>query len=302
MTKQKKTRLWAFSFYDWLFITGALILMAGLFVVPFLNPNNQALIQLLQKKHDKAEQKWRKLLSQYPFSHTYRMNLALNYQAGGQTDKALQEYQITRNLIHKTKTENIKKEDKKRHLFFSFFNSATAQNEDMEQAFHFYQEALAFQPDSRPIKTNIELLTQNQTHKKKKGKKQKKPGDKEQKEKQGQEQKPGDKEQKQGPDKKENTDKGKKTGQDMKDQQEKESNQKSGNTKENHKKSASPNPMELKKPEPDKERNFAPQGLSPKLAPDQTEAILKAISEQEKQIKKRRSHSRKKPSRREKDW
>ena len=325
--KNKKHRLLAFSFFDWLFMSLALSLTIGLLVFPFLNPNNQALVLLMQKKHEKAEKKWHKLLIQDPFSASYRMNLALNYQIGDQTDKALQEYQITRNLNHtgfekgaalgilpsyshdlKHKNSNkfsinqkLKPADTKQIMFFSFFNSATAQTKNIQQALHFYQSALAFQPDSRPVKTNIELLTQNQINKKKKEKKSQ--GDKKQEPQPDKKQNEEEKVKQNQPDKKESTNKDKKPNKDQKDQQEKESKQKAGDTKENQEEKSSQLHSDQQNNPEQNTKKIAPQGLSPPLDTEQTEAILKALSEQEKQIKKRRrNHSRKNRSSKEKDW
>ena len=191
--KEGKISLWAFSFFDWAFIGVGLVLIAFLIVYPFLNNNNQAIVYLIQKKHEKAENKWRKALEQKPFSSLYRLNLALNYQLGRQTAKSLQEYQVVQNFFlsnnrEKTGERNLDRDflnpmsitgessttikTNSQYVFYSFFNSAVVetQKNHIQQALQFYQEALAFEPHSLEVKTNIELLTKKSQGNKKSGK------------------------------------------------------------------------------------------------------------------------------------
>ena len=313
-----KIRLWAFSFYDGVFLSTLLALFAFLIAYPFLNDNNQAIIYMIQKKYQKAEKKWLKALSHNPFSPLYRLNLSLNYQLSEHTGKALQEQGVIQNFFSaraKGEKNSAGKQPISDILFFSFFNSAVAetQNNHIEQALNFYQRALSFKPLSLEVKTNIELLTKKQEgHKKGEGKSE----PKNKGEAQENNSSAGDKSHKENGQK----------GQNQKDQ-EKDSDQKGGQGPEGETESLQDSQSESANKPKNLEAGTgsANESENPQVdsqnqqsrgsgrdnhwqAPDQeldeaqTSAILKAISEQEKQIKKRRQQRQKRSAPTEKDW
>ena len=322
--KQKVPKVWAFSFFDWAFIGVVLILTAFLVVFPFLNHNNQAIVFLIQKKYEKAENKWRLALEQKPFSSLYRLNLALNYQLGEQSSKALKEYQVIQNF---TKIKN-------QHVFYSLFNSALVETQKnrVQQALNFYQNSLAFKPHSLEVKTNIELLLKKGQSDKKSGESKKKnqrdldkkgssggssqeqKNQGEQKTKQSpeeqgpeqekQEQEGQNQEQSQGQEQEQSQDQeqsqeGQDQEQERKNQQEQEGKNQEG---QNQGQEGQPQDLaELKNPSTSN-KNKTQEGQQQNLNSAQTEAILQAISDQEQQIKKRRQRRRKTPSPNEKDW
>ena len=98
-----KPKVLVFSTFDWVFIC-IVVLLSGLFLAtPFFNYNNQALLYMVQKKYDQAEQKWLQALNKKSLIPFYRMNLALNYLLNNQVDKAIQEYTVTSNLVKQIK-------------------------------------------------------------------------------------------------------------------------------------------------------------------------------------------------------
>ena len=149
------------------------------------------------KKYQKSKELLMKGLEDKPFFSLYRMNLAFNYLLAGEYETAIQEYQSVKRLKANsnlapaskdassqepgTLENNNKKIPNKKEIeeFYIPFNSAVAATlkKDTDQALSFYQQALNEQPHSREVKTNIELLFQQQNQK---GKKDQKP-DKDQK-------------------------------------------------------------------------------------------------------------------------
>lgn len=105
-----KPKLLIFSNFDWIFVC-VIVLLSGLFLVtPFFNYNNQAVLYMIQKKYDKAEQKWLQALNKKSLIPFYRMNLALNYLLSHQADKAIQENTVTSNLVKQIKKHGKFKE------------------------------------------------------------------------------------------------------------------------------------------------------------------------------------------------
>ena len=306
-----KARVWAFSFLDGAFVCLFVGLIGLLIAFPFLNDNNRAILDFIQKKHEQASQKWHSALSQNPFSPLYRLNLALNYQIGEQIEKALQEYTVLQNLLHSKNKKPVlfKKEDQtplnalKNLLFYNFFNSAVAESQrgHILKALDFYQQALEFHPDSLTVKTNIEILTQTQKNKKNGS------DSKNQNQDQSQSKKPENNKQDQNEDQTqtEKPDKEQNQGEkpeDNKQNQKEDQNKEQGQDEalENNKQDQNEDPNQGEKPEGYEANNDTNKDR--KLNPSQIEAILKSISEQEKNLKNRRQKARKKPSHIEKDW
>lgn len=284
-----KPRLLIFSYVDWLVVFSVVISGVFLLVYPFWSHNNQALFYMVQKKYEEAEKKWKKALSENAFSPFYRMNLALNYILWDQPEKAIQEYEVTKNLL-----EKVNNSSKEEVLFYNFFNSAVAvtQKRDRKRALDFYQRALVPKPNSVEVKTNIELLVQahkssSQDEKKENSKshlsdeQRKKEGDNK-----------GEKNQNLQEDDK------KKIG-----LAQKEDEQKQESKEENKEKNSTSDEENQDKSQFDSQAGpehtrYDKQNLNKK----QTEAILKAILEQEKKIRERRQRERKKNPVVEKDW
>ena len=315
---QKKARF--FSVFDKVFILCALILILCLFFIPFLDRNNRALFYFFQKKYILAEQKWLSALSERAFSPFYRMNLALNYMLSERPEKSLKEHESLRTLIKNDsfspsraffKKKKIlyslghKESQGKKHLkqgvlkpsvlkedilFYSFFNSAVSalQKAELEKALRFYQQALIFRPQSLEVKTNIELLTAPL-----------RTADRKDKQKKNKKQKNNEQEKKKNPSRKD-SEKKEQDSSGKKNEPSKEQ-KKQGKQQKGEEGSLEPKQKGLKG---EKQK---PEGSSPlrgrqKMDERQTEAILKAILNQENEIRKRRQKARKKPSNFKKDW
>ena len=287
-----KPKLLIFSYIDWIIICVVVILSVFLFVFPFWNYNNQALFYMVQKKYEEAEKKWRQALSKNTFFPFYRMNLALNYILWDQPEKAIQEYEVTRNLFGKINSSN-----KEEILFYDFFNSAVAatQRRDKKQALDFYQKALVPKPNSIEVKTNIELLIQESKSSSQDEKKEdsKNSQNDEQRKKEGDGKGEEEKNQQEG-------------DKEPLDLAQEESKQKQGDEEENKEETSSydeDNQDKNKDTQSDFQKEQGSKESDKKnLNKKQTEAILKAILEQEKNIRERRQQEKKKNPIVEKDW
>ena len=332
-----KQKVLVFYAFDWCFLCVTLIIISGLLFIPFFDHNKQAILYMSIKQYEKAEKKWMQILSKDSFSSFYRMNLALNYILFDKPDKAIQEYEITRNLLkagsvsgsfktHKqseAKSDILTSEDeivepevvqkdkeqnyKNKIVFYSFFNSAVAsvRKGEVESALVFYQQALGPYPDSLEVKTNIELLAINSQASSEKNKDKKDKKDKKDDTSKGSSEKKEEdkKEGKSSEENKENKGKGEKDQQDNKGEkdsdQEKEQKEQQGDQKNNESdttgkdKQNSPESQSGQQGNSDRTQNVNER---------QKEAILKAILEQEKKIRERRSQKSGKTSPVEKDW
>lgn len=338
-----KSRSLVFSVFDWCFICGVIVIIGSLFFIPFFDPNNRAILYMALKQYEKAEKKWVQVLSKDSFSSFYRMNLALNYILFNQPDKAIREYELTRNLLkleatdgkfkiqkqstlkndlHTNESAKIKsemvREDaiqdyKNKILFYSFFNSAvvSSQKGEVESALGFYQQALELYPNSLEVKTNIELLSMknptsgDKEKNKKEQDKKKDKGDKkgssenEQKDQNKGESSKKDEEQNKESDGK-NDKKEQQDNQEKEDSNQEEKQEEQQNAQGNNKGDATDKgDQDSSENQQGKQRNDEKQDVNAR----QKEAILKAILEQEKRIRKRRNQkeNRKSPPI-EKDW
>ena len=291
-----KPRMLVFSYIDWLTVSGVIISSVFLFIYPLWNYNNQAVLYMVQKKYEKAELKWRQALSENSLFPFYRMNLALNYMLWEQPKKAIQEYEVTRNLVEKM--NNLNKEEV---LFYSFFNSALAaiQKGKRKQALDFYQQALVPRPESLEVKTNIELLIRENESSSNQDEKKEDSQDEEQKEKGNNESGESQNDQEDNKDSM-NQDK------DEQNQEEGEQDQKTGEEnkeKEENSSSHGDNQEQENKSESDSSQSQDSEEFGKEnLNKTQTEAILKAILEQEKKIRERRQRGQQKKPVVEKDW
>ncbi|MDE0119957.1 MAG: hypothetical protein OXM55_08135 [Bdellovibrionales bacterium] len=327
-----------FSFFDICFIFITLTSIGFLLVFPFLNYNNQALFYFFQKKYGIAEQKWLSALSQNSFSPFYRMNLALNYILLTQSDKAIQEYEVTRNLmkekvpsqifqiqkeknqstshIKEQKRDSSKQDETQSHkindiLFYTFFNSAISASQKGEpvQALDFYQKALGLRPHSREVKTNIELLVQNaptpqqqDDQKKEESDSSKKNEDHQEDHQQGAKKEGAEEQENRKKDKSEDFDKKSEEQAKTENKEEMQKGQEERDKKKEQQNSGG-EAQDKKEKDPldfSKDRNNSSKRQQ--LDQRQTEAILKAILDQENKIRERRHQEEGRPSPIEKDW
>ena len=152
--------------------------------------NQQSLSQLQSQDLEGALGSLVQGLSKYPDHPLLLFNLGFLYELKKEPTKALKIYN---GLIESSGSGEI--------VFLSLFNSARiyAQEKKIDQALDFYQKALKIKPESMEVKTNIELLMQqNQGQSSSHNQQQQKQKDQEQK---NQEQKNQDK-QNQGEDQK----------------------------------------------------------------------------------------------------
>ena len=113
--------------------------------------NNQAVDHLGQKKVTEAHEEFTQLLAKSPFHPLFRFNTGGSFVAIEEPDKAIKMY----NEVLKLNPLPPEIE------FATYFNLGflnSLEGKDIDEAVKNYQKALAFKPDSKEIKTNIELL------------------------------------------------------------------------------------------------------------------------------------------------
>ena len=111
---------------------------------------DQGLEALQNKNFAEAQKHFLQALAQEPMNPSLRINLGLSFEALQEPQKALREYLLA------AQTAAPQSEAK----FVALFNTARLYGEfgDTAAALDFYQQALAIQPMSKEVKTNIELL------------------------------------------------------------------------------------------------------------------------------------------------
>ncbi len=117
--------------------------------------NNEAVEHLKQKKVLEAHEEFTELLSEKPFHPLYQFNMGSSFIGIEEMEKAKQMY-----------AEILKQNPLPPELEFAVQYNLGVLNStkggDTEKALAHYQKALALQPESQEIKTNIELLMQSQ--------------------------------------------------------------------------------------------------------------------------------------------
>lgn len=116
--------------------------------------HNHQSIKLLNNKNPEASQKdLIEALRFDPFLSEIHLNLGLNFEILNQNENALKQY-----------ANGEKYSDNSFQVFISRFNRAQllAREKKIEEALSAYQSALEIVPTSKEVKTNIELLTQQQ--------------------------------------------------------------------------------------------------------------------------------------------
>ena len=117
--------------------------------------NNQAVDQLKQKKFLEAHEKFSHLLGENSFHPVFQFNLGSSFIGLGDFERAVKMYRETLKLnplhpkVEFTVLYNL-------GVLYSQLIAEDPAN--LEKALHYYQKALEFKPDSKEIKTNIELL------------------------------------------------------------------------------------------------------------------------------------------------
>lgn len=91
-----------------------------------------------------------------PFQPELHLNLGLSFEILQQNEKAMSSYKESERLSLESKNYQV--------LFMALFNQAQllAKNKKVDEAIALYQKALELIPSSKEVKTNIELLTQQQ--------------------------------------------------------------------------------------------------------------------------------------------
>lgn len=152
-----------------------------------IRENNKAIESLKEKKVYQAKKSFLQALSEDPLDPVLRFNLGLSFQLADEHEKALKEYKVVlQQLQHAPKEQQQVAELK----FITHFNRALAYTkmQNIPKALVEYQAALELKPDAKEVKTNIELLWQNQSGG---GQGQQKKDDKQDKQQQKQQQQPG---------------------------------------------------------------------------------------------------------------
>ena len=234
--------------------------------------NRQGIASLKKSDVTLAQSQFLKALDSEPFSAMLHLNLGLTYQLLSQVDKAEASYKTA-----------LKYAGSDIERFLAYFNLAfmAQKNQQVDQALNYYQLALQYNASSVEVKTNIELMLQDEQGKKD-GK-----GDKS-------DNKDQDKDKNKNKDSKDNKDQDNKDDKDDKDQNKDQKDQdkdgKGDKEKDQDKKYAPP-----KKPQP---KPFK----SDKLDQGDVKKILGEIGQQEQKIRAEFNRKGGKEKPRDKDW
>jgi Ca-activated chloride channel homolog len=112
--------------------------------------NNQAVDHIQKKQVLEAHEDFLQLLSKEPFHPIYQFNLATSFFATEDLDKSIKMYNELKKLDPLPPTVS----------FALYYNLGVLYglSKDIDKALENYQKALEFNPDSKEVKTNIELL------------------------------------------------------------------------------------------------------------------------------------------------
>lgn len=233
--------------------------------------------QLIEAKGDSeinyhtALDKYLEALSNDPFAGSLHLNLGLSFEGLKQADKALQAYKEAEQLALKIKDFKL--------VFMARFNQAQllGKSKKIDDALAIYQKALEIIPSSKEVKTNIELLTQDQQGGQdgKDNKQQNQQGDKNQEQKNQQ----GQKDQK-----------------DQKDQQDQKDGQ--GDDQKDKKDQPKDEDKQMKQSPKYKPRQFDGKELSE----GDVKKILGELKQQEEKIRAEYNRKEVKERPRDKDW
>lgn len=231
--------------------------------------NQKAIASLKKSDIALAQSQFLQALDASPFSASLHLNLGLTYQLLSQMDKAEASYKTA-----------LKFASNDLERFLAYFNLGfmSQKAQQVDQALNYYQLALQYNPSSVEVKTNIELMLQDEQGKKD-GK-----GDKS-------DNKDKDKDKNNNKDSKDNKDQDNKDKDDQnKDDKDQNKDGKDQKDKEQDKKYAPP-----KKPQP---KPFK----SEKLDQGDVKKILGEIGQQEQKIRAEFNRKGGKEKPRDKDW
>ncbi|MGZ6447035.1 MAG: tetratricopeptide repeat protein [Pseudobdellovibrionaceae bacterium] len=267
---------------------------SGLMKVPSL-PHVKSLIlnrqgnqQLKAQNYSSAFETYVKTLEFDPFAAEIHLDLGLTYEGQQQPEKAMPSYE---NALKYAQSNEMK--------FISLFNQAQLLGKDkkIDEALELYQKALAFDPTSKEVKTNIELLIQMQQQQQK--------NDQEDKKNQDSKDKKDQKENKDNKDGKDNKDsKGNKDSKENKDQ---------GQGDKDKKEEKDAQGKDKKDPEDKKDKNeksqysqnqkYQPRPFKgQELSEGDVKKILGEIKQQEQKIRAEYNRKEVKEQPRDKDW
>jgi tetratricopeptide (TPR) repeat protein len=119
-----------------------------------ITPNNRAVKEIQENNQYKAYQSLVEAAAADSFDPAVRLNLGYVYLKNEEADKAAQEFSLAKQFAGDNKDLN----------FMANFNLgvALAAKGDIPGALAAYQEALEWEPGSKEVKTNIELLWNQQ--------------------------------------------------------------------------------------------------------------------------------------------
>lgn len=228
----------------------------------WLNREGKSL--LVAGRGESAQKKYIEALQYDPLLPELQLNLGLAYEVSQQPDNAMKQYESAQSFA----SEDLQK-------FVSYFNQAQlyGKQQKVEEALKFYQMALDLKPDSKEVKTNIELLIKQNEG----GSGQNKKDDQEQKQ---------DQKKDQGKDQQDQDDKNKDQNKDQKDDKDKKDPK-----DQDQKKEFQPN------------QKYKPREFKGELSPADIKKILGEIKQQEQKI--RAEYNKKndfKEQPRDKDW
>ena len=118
-----------------------------------IEKNHQGIEELEAELNGAAQKSFIESIAESDQYEANHLNLGLTFELDKELKKALSEYLVA---LKKTKDPQLK--------FASLFNAARVFGETKQvgMALAFYQKALEMKPDSREVKTNIELLIKKQ--------------------------------------------------------------------------------------------------------------------------------------------
>lgn len=118
-----------------------------------ITENNNAAKSLMNQEYAPALDSLSRALTQSPFSPEIHYNLGLTWMGLGQVESGTKSY---KSAIEMSKNPEVQ--------FRSLFNlgELAGKEKKIDEALMWYQKALDVRPDSIEVKTNIELLIQNQ--------------------------------------------------------------------------------------------------------------------------------------------
>lgn len=125
--------------------------IAGAQELSTIRENNTGVEELSKEKGFQAEKTFLNALGEDPFNKVLHYNLGTAYLLEKKYEAAIKEYDSL-----------IRRPDLPKELGFAVhFNAAVAaaENKNVDLALKYYQGALNIKPDSKEVKTNIELLT-----------------------------------------------------------------------------------------------------------------------------------------------